>query len=105
MVTLIGISIIITPLCGNLFECGCTWPWSGLAAHCNYFDPHPAHPCRFCAKWMLSTPLLIGITWLGVRGSQAKIFHRRAVIGAFLLDSALGLAGFAVLTSLASLFF
>jgi hypothetical protein len=24
------ILILVTPLCGFLFDCGCTWPWSGL---------------------------------------------------------------------------
>lgn len=40
--------ILITPLCGYLFQCGCDWPWAGLDKHCNYFREAAAHRCPWC---------------------------------------------------------
>ncbi len=42
--------IILTPFCGFLFDCGCTWPWSGLESHCNIHDPLAEHQCPWCAS-------------------------------------------------------
>jgi uncharacterized protein with PQ loop repeat len=42
--------IILTPFCGFLFDCGCTWPWSGLESHCNIHDPLTGHQCPWCAS-------------------------------------------------------
>ena len=42
--------VILTPYCGFLFDCGCTWPWSGLETHCNIHDPLAAHQCPWCAS-------------------------------------------------------
>jgi len=41
---------ILTPYCGFLFDCGCTWPWSGLESHCNIHDPLAEHQCPWCAS-------------------------------------------------------
>lgn len=27
--------LIVTPVCGALFNCGCGWPWDGLFAYCD----------------------------------------------------------------------
>ena len=43
--TLITTLIIVTPLCGFLFQCGCDWPWSGLDTRCNFYKPVIEHPC------------------------------------------------------------
>jgi hypothetical protein len=48
--TLIATLIIVTPLCGLLFQCGCDWPWSGLDAGCNYYKPGADHQCPWCAS-------------------------------------------------------
>jgi hypothetical protein len=42
--------IILTPYCGFLFDCGCTWPWRGLESHCNIHDPLAEHQCPWCAS-------------------------------------------------------
>ncbi|MEN8198090.1 MAG: hypothetical protein ABFS30_16530, partial [Pseudomonadota bacterium] len=34
-------AILVTPYCGLLFGCGCTWPWSGLVAQCSFFQIQP----------------------------------------------------------------
>lgn len=52
MMTVLIALIVITPMCGFLFNCGCTWPWEGLADDCNYFDQTAAQSCPWCAsKW------------------------------------------------------
>jgi hypothetical protein len=42
--------IAITPLCGFLFQCGCDWPWLGLDAKCNFYQPNSEHQCPWCAS-------------------------------------------------------
>ncbi len=62
MITLIITLIIVTPLCGFLFQCGCNWPWSGLDAGCNFYKPNSVHRCPWCASMItgiLSTGLAI----------------------------------------------
>jgi len=62
MTTLIITLIIITPLCGFLFQCGCDWPWAGLDANCNFYNPHAIHRCPWCASMftgILSTGIAI----------------------------------------------
>lgn len=50
--TLITTLIIVTPLCGLLFQCGCDWPWSGLDAGCNFYKPGADHQCPWCASML-----------------------------------------------------
>lgn len=50
VITLTSILIIITPLCGWLFNCGCTWPWAGLDSHCNIHDESQQHQCPWCVS-------------------------------------------------------
>jgi hypothetical protein len=50
--TLITTLIIVTPLCGLLFQCGCDWPWSGLDVGCNFYKPGADHQCPWCASMM-----------------------------------------------------
>ena len=61
-VTLMTTLIIVTPLCGLLFQCGCDWPWSGLDARCNFYRVDAEHQCPWCASLvtgLLSTGLAI----------------------------------------------
>jgi len=53
-------ALLVTPICGWVFSCGCNWPWAGLAAHCNYFlaSAPPPH-CPWCVQ-----PVL-GLTAIG----------------------------------------
>jgi len=50
ILTLIATLVLITPLCGLLFDCGCTWPWAGLESHCNIHNPEAAHQCPWCVS-------------------------------------------------------
>ena len=61
-ITLAIALILITPLCGYLFQCGCTWPWSGLDSACNSYDSTALHRCPWCASLLagwLSTALAL----------------------------------------------
>ena len=48
--TLITTLIIVTPLCGLIFQCGCDWPWLGLDVGCNFYKPRTEHQCPWCAS-------------------------------------------------------
>lgn len=56
--------ILVTPLCGFLFDCGCTWPWSGLDSKCNFYKQNTIHKCPWCASWITG--------WLSVGVSIAS---------------------------------
>ena len=56
MITLIFSLIVVTPLCGFLFQCGCDWPWAGLDSKCNFYKAHAEHRCPWCAS--MSTGIL-----------------------------------------------
>jgi hypothetical protein len=62
MITLLFSLIIVTPFCGFLFQCGCNWPWLGLDAGCNFYQPNSVHRCPWCASMIagiFSTSLAI----------------------------------------------
>ena len=40
--------VFMTPLCGQLFGCGCSFLWSGADAHCNVKREAPPH-CPWCS--------------------------------------------------------
>jgi hypothetical protein len=48
--TLITTLIIVTPLCGLIFQCGCDWPWLGLDVGCNFYKPGEDRRCPWCAS-------------------------------------------------------
>ena len=56
--------ILVMPLCGFLFDCGCSWPWSGLDSKCNFHKQHTLHKCPWCASWITG--------WLSVGVSIAS---------------------------------
>ncbi len=69
--------ILVTPLCGFLFDCGCTWPWSGLDSGCNFHQHNAVHKCPWCSS------LITG--WLSVGVSIAS--------GVFVAASPLSILG------------
>jgi len=46
-VCILLLAIFFAPLCGWLFQCGCTYLWSGASAHCSIHDPARAD-CPWC---------------------------------------------------------
>ncbi|MGR9087377.1 MAG: hypothetical protein ACU841_09930 [Gammaproteobacteria bacterium] len=73
--TLAAELIAITPLCGFLFACGCTWPGLGLDSACNIRDHQASHQCPWCvspaAGW-LSLGFSVGA---GVYASSFSFFR------------------------------
>jgi hypothetical protein len=51
-VALAATAFTLLPICNVLFDCGCTWPMSGAADHCNIHDPAPPN-CPLCTNWAL----------------------------------------------------
>lgn len=98
-VTLTGILIVVTPLCGDLFHCGCTWPWSGLTEDCNFFDPGEAHPCPFCLYTAYSIPLLTGIALIAL-AAAGRMSRRLSLANPVLVDSLYGLVVFILLVAM-----
>lgn len=41
------LAIFLLPLCGTIFQCGCTYLWSGRDLHCNIHDPATPN-CPWC---------------------------------------------------------
>ncbi|MGH8557529.1 MAG: hypothetical protein ACRESZ_08720 [Methylococcales bacterium] len=105
LITLIGIMIVIAPLCGYLFSCRCNWPWSGLMEHCNFFDPQVVRPCPFCEHLALSIPLLSGIALISLVATKSGISRILESEWSLILDSLGGLSLFLVLTVIAGSLF
>lgn len=63
-ITLLFSLVMITPLCGLLFQCGCDWPWLGLDAHCNFYKSYKEYHCPWCAS-MISGVLSTGLAIVG----------------------------------------
>ena len=63
LIIFVAAGLAITPYCGWLFDCGCTWPWAGLYSDCNNFKPAALHKCPWCGNYIkgfISTALTIG---------------------------------------------
>lgn len=56
LMTLALALLLITPLCGLLFQCGCDWPWAGLDEKCNFHQMHVKQRCPWCVS--LSTGII-----------------------------------------------
>ena len=59
--------VLLTPLCGFLFRCGCTWPWAGFDSACNIREPSAPYHCPWCASmlagWLSAiVSILAGVT-------------------------------------------
>ena len=52
---------LVTPYCGFLFDCGCTWPWLGLDSKCNFYQLNADHKCPWCAS-LISGWLSVGVS-------------------------------------------
>jgi hypothetical protein len=86
--------IVVTPLCGLLFDCGCTWPWAGLADHCNIHDKDAIHRCPWCASPIAGT-LSVGLSIVAAYVTAAsRRFPIRASVSVSLQRTAAGLLAF-----------
>lgn len=66
----------IINLCATIYQCGCTFAWSGANAHCNIHTPGAKH-CPWCSIGNAGFFAVLGV----IVGSQAWISFRRAVWG------------------------
>lgn len=82
-VSLLFALIALTPMCGYLFGCGCTWPWMGLARDCNYFNPADPLHCPWCDYKGLGLAAVLLTGFAAVAGSLLPEFLR----GDFKLES------------------
>lgn len=107
LVVAVGV-VIVTPLCGALFGCGCTWPWAGLDHHCNVHDPEAPHHCPWCVRPAVAAAIFAAAASAGAlaafgvprrAGPQGLDLARRVTVGIalYVAVSALGayLAGHA----------
>lgn len=97
--TLAGALVVITPLCGFFFDCGCTWPWAGLERDCNIHDAHAVHQCPWCVSYVagfLAVAAAIGAGAAGALvtpgGYVARIMAGLAAFGVVALVGAWGSA-------------
>jgi len=91
-----GIALLVTPVCGWLFRCGCDWPWRGLATHCNYFDATATVRCPWCEHPLASALAIVTSTAVGMTATQRAV--RRCptdgnLLRALLLGLAVSVAG------------
>lgn len=96
LITLIISLIIVTPLCGFLFQCGCDWPWLGLNTQCNYYKPHAVHQCPWCAS-MITGIVSTGIAMIaGVWGSIVfmPLLTNQLLITKILIRTVFGITSF-----------
>lgn len=102
--------IVITPLCGLLFDCGCTWPWAGLESHCNIHNSAAVHQCPWCVSTLagagsVGLAVLIGFllsikptnAGYDMRGSALAVTRQAPTMPAFIKRVSTGLLGFLVI--------
>jgi hypothetical protein len=92
IMTLVSSLVIVTPLCGLLFQCGCDWPWAGLDSLCNFYKLDAEHKCPWCASMitgLLSTgTAIVAGVWVSIlslsfltRQNRVKEVLMRIVFG------------------------
>jgi len=96
LATLVAALILLTPMCGFLFQCACDWPWAGLDAHCNFYKLHAEHQCPWCVS-MVTGVLATGLaTLLGVLIAIMPLWNMSGTIQVS-VRIVLGLSAFFVL--------
>lgn len=96
--TLLISLIILTPLCGWLFACGCTWPGLGLDANCNFHQPHALHQCPWCASTVAGWGSVIIALAAGVVVPLASVVTRQKSVAYKVLLGVLVFVAVAILT-------
>ncbi len=92
--------VVVTPLCGALFRCGCTWPWAGLDRHCNVHDPDdPAH-CPWCVHPRVAATTFAVSATLGVVAAWGLPVARRRPRFALAARTGAGLVVYAFASAL-----
>lgn len=55
--------VAVTPFCGAVFDCGCTWPWLGLDEKCNFYRQQLIDTCPWCRS-IIAGGLSVGLALL-----------------------------------------
>lgn len=106
IVTLIISLVIVTPLCGFLFQCGCDWPWLGLDSKCNYYQHNIKHQCPWCVSiviGVLSTGTAI-ITGVWASTISANILIQQQPIIEIIIRVLFGITLFILVAAMAASF-
>ncbi|MCK5665419.1 MAG: hypothetical protein KAI17_18150 [Thiotrichaceae bacterium] len=101
IITLVISVIIVTPLCGFIFQCGCDWPWAGLDSLCNFYKLDAEHKCPWCAS-MTTGILSIGgaiIAGLWATTISLPVYTERKIIKVITLRIIFGTIVFVLLAS------
>lgn len=102
--TLIITAVIITPLCGFLFQCGCDWPWAGLDSKCNFYKTHAQYRCPWCTSLFtgLSSSGAAVIAGIWVSMASLPLYVEQTIIKAIILRTTFGVQTFLLLASLSA---
>ncbi len=58
--------ILVTPLCGLFFSCGCDWPWNGLFMACDaILNNTPPPHCPWCVNPLAATLSIVSALAVG----------------------------------------
>lgn len=49
----VAAAVLALRVCDLMFACGCSWPWSGAAMHCNAFIAKAKMHCPWCVHPLL----------------------------------------------------
>jgi len=106
MITLMVSLIIVTPLCGFLFQCGCDWPWAGLDSRCNFYKSHSEYKCPWCASIVTGVLSTGGAVVMGVWASifSSCILISQHPLGEVLKRTVFGLIVFVGVAFLMAMF-
>jgi hypothetical protein len=92
---LAAIFLLAMPYCGALFNCGCTWPWQGLAEHCNFYDARSSLHCPWCEY------PFAGVISLATAAFAGLAVSLRQNAGGFLVPLLSGIAAFLLVAATA----
>lgn len=86
-------AILVTPYCGLMFGCGCTWPWSGLVAQCNFFQPQAQIVCPWCEHTLagFASVVLAGVSAVLIATKMRfnmVLTHRQGIVVRILIGTA-----------------
>jgi len=91
LIAFVMAAFFLTPYCGFLFDCGCTWPWAGLDVDCNNHNPDALHKCPWCGNYVkgfISSTIIIGGAALAAYSlNNRHLFMRMTVAAIFFVIS------------------
>ncbi len=74
LVTITITAVFLLPFCGFMYQCGCTFFWSGAADQCNIHQAGVPH-CPWCVK---RNPVVMALPFLVIFAGQGfSIYHFR----------------------------